>query len=167
MILQIVTVTLVAVFLALTLAHALELPGKLRLDKDTYAAVQTIYYPGFTIGAFIGEFGGMVALLALVLLTPPQSPAFGWILAAFVALVAAHAAYWLVTHPVNKFWLRGQHLEGAGKTFFGADPLGRGGATEADDWRRLRDRWEYSHVLRAALGLVSLVTLATGVIVSG
>jgi hypothetical protein len=165
MILQIVTVTLVAVFLALTLSHALELPGKLRLDKDTYAAVQTIYYPGFTIGAFFGEFGGMIALLVLLLITPTAAPAFGWILAAFVALVAAHLAYWLVTHPVNKFWLRGHDLKGAGKAFFGADPLRRGGASETDDWQRLRNRWEYSHVLRAALGVVSLVTLVTGVAV--
>jgi hypothetical protein len=164
MILQIVTVTLVAVFLALTLAHALELPGKLRLDKDTYAAVQTIYYPGFTIGAFFGEFGGMAALLALLLLTPTQALAFAWFLAAFGALVAAHLAYWLVTHPVNKFWLRGHELKGAGRAFFGADPLRRGGASEADDWQRLRNRWEYSHVLRAALGVICLVSLVTGVV---
>src|SRR2546423_12001989 len=26
--------------------------GKLRLDKETYSAVQTIYYPGFTVGGF-------------------------------------------------------------------------------------------------------------------
>ena len=47
-ILQVVTVLLVAVAMALTLAHALELPGKMRLTKDVYYAMQHIYYPGFT-----------------------------------------------------------------------------------------------------------------------
>jgi hypothetical protein len=41
---------LAAVTMALSLAHALELPGKLRLGKEQYLAVQPIYYPGFTIG---------------------------------------------------------------------------------------------------------------------
>jgi len=46
----VVTVFLVAVAMALALSHALELPGKMRLDKQTYLAMQPIYYPGFTIG---------------------------------------------------------------------------------------------------------------------
>jgi hypothetical protein len=41
--------------MALSLAHALEVPGKLRLNKEQYLAVQTIYYPGFTLGG-IAEF---------------------------------------------------------------------------------------------------------------
>jgi hypothetical protein len=40
------------VAMALTLAHALELPGKMRLTKEIYFAMQPIYYPGFTIGGF-------------------------------------------------------------------------------------------------------------------
>jgi hypothetical protein len=60
LILQVVTVFLVAIALSLSLAHALELPGKMRLDRDTYLAVQGIYYPGFTYGG-LGEGLGMVA----------------------------------------------------------------------------------------------------------
>jgi len=44
--LQILAVFLVALAMALALAHALEMPGKLRLDKENYKDVQTIYYPG-------------------------------------------------------------------------------------------------------------------------
>jgi hypothetical protein len=50
--LQVLTVLFVAVAMALTLAHALELPGKMRLTKEIYFAMQPIYYPGFTIGGF-------------------------------------------------------------------------------------------------------------------
>ncbi|CAN5853005.1 hypothetical protein BH20PSE1_BH20PSE1_12420 [soil metagenome] len=59
-VLQVLTVILVAVAMALALAHALELPGKMRLDKETYYAMQPIYYPGFTIGGGIGEAGGTI-----------------------------------------------------------------------------------------------------------
>lgn len=63
---SIVALLLVAVTMGLTLAHALELPGKLRLDKNTYVAVQAIYYPGFTIGGLVGELGGLLVLFALL-----------------------------------------------------------------------------------------------------
>jgi hypothetical protein len=40
--LQIASLLLVSVAMALALAHALELPGKMRLDRETYFAVQRI-----------------------------------------------------------------------------------------------------------------------------
>jgi hypothetical protein len=106
LILQVVAVTLVSVAMALALAHALELPGKMRLSEETYRAVQPIYYPGFTIGGGFGEGLGLLALLALLFLTPSGSAAFWLTLAAFVALAAMHGAYWLLTHPVNNFWVK-------------------------------------------------------------
>lgn len=103
--LTIATLLLVAVSMALSLAHALELPGKLRLKEATYRSVQAIYYPGFTIGGF-AEIGGIIALAVLLYLTPYPSARFWWTLAALVSLLAEHATYWLVTHPVNNFWVQ-------------------------------------------------------------
>ena len=57
-VLQVQTVILVSVAMAPALAHALELPGKLRLDREVYLQVQLIYYPGFTIAGGVGEVGG-------------------------------------------------------------------------------------------------------------
>src|SRR5215475_4399090 len=105
LVLQVVTVTLVSIAMALALAHALELPGKMRLSEQTYRAVQQIYYPGFTIGG-VGEVLGLLALLVLVVVTPGGA-AFWLTLASFVAFAAMHGAYWLLTHPVNKFWVEG------------------------------------------------------------
>jgi hypothetical protein len=161
--LEILTVILVAVAANLALAHALELPGKLRLSKEEYLAVQPIYYPGFTIGGAVGEFGGMIALLILLLLTPYGDAVFWLTAAAFIALLAMHAAYWLVTHPVNNFWLKDFDPGRLGSGFFSFDPLGRKGNASAADWTSLRDRWEYSHIIRATLGLLSLILLATAV----
>jgi hypothetical protein len=61
-VLQILTAILIAVAMARALAHALEFPGKMRLTKETYFAMQPIYYPGFTIGGGIGEFGSLIIL---------------------------------------------------------------------------------------------------------
>jgi hypothetical protein len=69
LLLQVVSVFLVSVAMALALAHALELPGKMRLDKETYLAMQPIYYPGFTMGGGVGEGGGMITTLILLLCT--------------------------------------------------------------------------------------------------
>lgn len=162
--LQVVTVCLVAVGMSLALAHALELPGKMRLDRETYVAMQPIYYPGFTVGAGIGEAGGMMATLMLLMATPRSSNAFLWTLVAFLLLVAMHLAYWVFTHPVNKFWLRGVQLRGFGRGFFRFDPLNRSAPAEGDHaWKRLRNRWEYSHVIRAVLAGASLVCLVIAV----
>jgi hypothetical protein len=161
---EVLSVVLVAVAMALALAHALELPGKLRLDKPTYIAVQSIYYPGFTLGGMVGEAGGMLATLALLLLTWAQA-SFGWTLAAFLALVTMQGVYWLITHPVNGFWLRDTPLTGSAARFFSFDPLQRSAAEDASDdgWRSLRARWEYSHVVRAVLAGLSLLSLVTGI----
>jgi Domain of unknown function (DUF1772) len=163
--LQVVTILLVAVAMALGLAHALELPGKKRLTKEAYLATQPIYYPGFTIGGGIGEAGGIVAVLLLLALTPPGSAAFWLTLGALLALLAMHGTYWIFAHPINDFWLRDVELKRAGGRFFSFDPLGRSGEARAPEWTALRDRWEYSHVVRAAFALLGLALLATAVAV--
>ena len=155
---QVLTLLLVAVAMATALAHALEWPGKNRLNRETYVAVQPIYYPGFTFGGLFGEFGGMIATLALALLTPTGTPAFWLTVAAFACLAVMHLLYWVLTAPVNKFWLRDTALSASADRFFG-----RPSASEAPagDWTRLRDRWEASHACRAVFGMAALALLAT------
>ncbi len=160
--LQVLTVVLVAVAMALTLAHALELPGKMRLSKEQYLATQPIYYPGFTIGG-AAEPLAILTSLVLLFITPYGSASFWLTAAGFAALVAMHATYWLLTHPVNNFWLKDVQLKGAGAGFFAFDPLARHDSSAAMDWSHLRDRWEISHVVRAALGMASLILLVAAV----
>ncbi|MGZ2468905.1 hypothetical protein [Sinorhizobium medicae] len=72
---EIITIVLVAIATALALAHALEWPGKLRLPKDQYLAIQAIYYPGFTIGG-VAEPLSLLFTAALLVLMPRGTPAF-------------------------------------------------------------------------------------------
>lgn len=163
LILQVVCVLLTSIPVALSLAHALELPGKLKLRKEEYLIVQKIYYPGFTVGGF-GEVLALVAILVLLLLTPTDDPAFGWRLASFAALAATHGVYWVLTHPVNNFWLKDGELKGLGKGFFATGAKTEApGKSSGDLWKGYRDRWERSHVIRAMLALFSLIFLVVAI----
>ncbi|MCR4265803.1 DUF1772 domain-containing protein [Nitratireductor sp. ZSWI3] len=146
---------LVAVAMALSLAHALELPGKMRLSKETYLSVQEIYYPGFTYGGF-SEIGGILALAVLLFLLPFVGARFWWVAVSLALLSMSHLTYWLFTHPVNGFWLKDMNLSGLGGVFFSTF-----GAADAADWTRLRDIWEYSHVARACFAMLSFIAAAT------
>ncbi|GJD18012.1 hypothetical protein RIVM261_029680 [Rivularia sp. IAM M-261] len=97
------------------------LPGKMRLNKEAYFAMQPIYYPGFTIGGGIGEFGGLISTIILLFFTPYLSAKFWLTLVALLGLIGMQAVYWLFTHSVNKFWLENEKLSsfssGFGQTY--------------------------------------------------
>ncbi len=97
---------------------------------------------------------GVIASFAVAMLTPRATAAFLLWWFAFVAMLLTHLTYWLVTHPVNNFWLRGVKLGNAGTRFFGFDflPAGRAG------WTALRDRWEFSHIGRAIFSTAALLS---------
>ena len=95
--LQVVTVMIVALLTALSVTHALELPGKMRLDENAYRAVQRIYYPGFTIGG-AAEPLAIIATGLLLFLTPAGTIAFWLTLIAFLAMLSTVAIYWLAIH---------------------------------------------------------------------
>jgi len=158
--LQIVTVTSAAIAMALPLAHLLEWPGKLRLSREQYMAMQRAYYPGFTYAGLVEPLAVLLAFV-LVLWTPPTTPPF-WLAAASVILLGAmHGSYWLLTHPINRFWMAEARLASAGARFFGSERLPFERLQAEGNWRELRRRWELSHGLRAALGFAALVLLAT------
>lgn len=155
---QVVTILLVAIAMACAVGHALELPGKRRLSQEAYLAVQPIYYPGFTYVGGLAEVAGGLAAWALLLITP-RGPAFALTLSAALAVAVMHAVFWVVTQPVNKFWLRNEPLGAGGRALFRIGD--RSGPDAPSDWRTLRDRWEYSHVVRAVLSLAALALLAS------
>ena len=154
--LQVLTLMLAAVTMALSLAHALEFPGKLRLKKEQYLTVQPIYYPGFTIGG-IAEPAVILATLALLFTTPAGTAAFWLVAGALAALVTVQVIFWSKTQPVNSFWLEETELGRSATRFFQT-----GQASAPRDWMAARDQWERSHIMRslaATLGLF-LLTIA-------
>jgi hypothetical protein len=154
--LEVLTVVLAVVALVPALAHALELPGKLRLGKEQYLAVQPIYYPGFTFAGIAEPLSILAALVLLV--TIPGTAQFWLVAGALAALAGMHAIFWMITQPVNKYWLRQTELSKPAKRFFGSDSAGA-----PPDWISLRDRWEYSHVSRAVAAMLALLLLVIAV----
>jgi hypothetical protein len=147
----------------MALRHALEFPGKMHLDEPTYMAVQMIYYPGFTLGGIAEPFA-VIATLVLMFLMRNHGAAFWWALSAFVALLAMHAIFWLITQPVNRHWLKNQQLGTAGTKFFALDRANLSTADRFDsNWQRFRDRWEYSHIVRAGFSAIALIALAVAI----
>lgn len=161
---EVANVFFAAVAMSTALAHALEYPGKLRLDERTYRTVQTIYYPGFTI-AGIAEPAAAIATLILLLTRANRSAAFWWTATAFIALAAMHGIFWFVTQPTNRFWLRNQPISKAGETFFNLEQANRRPATASPqpNWRGLRKKWEYSHIVRSALAVIALLSLVIAI----
>lgn len=106
-VLQILTFFLVILAMVPAAAHALELPGKLRLTKDAYIAVQPIYYPGFTIVG-MAEPAAIISAIVLLVLMPWGGADFWLTVLALFGLVSMHAVYWLFTHPVNNSWLQSE-----------------------------------------------------------
>ena len=156
--LEVVALAIVALAMVPAVAHALELPGKLRLGREDYLTVQGIYYPGFT-RAGIAEPASVIGLALLAWLTPVGTVAFALTLAALAAMLAVNAIFWLRTHPVNRVWVRDLDLGDADARFFAA----AGTTDAAADWTRLRDRWERSHLARAACATIAFLLLAVAV----
>jgi hypothetical protein len=73
-----------------------------------------------------------------------------------------HAIFWIVTQPVNKFWLKNQQLSKLGNRFFPPNSTiqhGEGSKADVEDWGKMRDRWEYSHLVRAVFCVIAMITL--------
>ena len=163
---EIVSIVLVALAMAPALAHVLEFPGKSRLTKDAYLSVQPIYYPGFTVAGGIGEVGGLISVLAILVLTPQNVLAFWLRLVALVAMLGMQIVFWLVTQPANKFWLQSTTLGGFGEAFFSVGSH-HVRPDDPDGWKKIRDHWEYSHMVRAALAAVSFLLLVVAAVTQG
>jgi hypothetical protein len=163
-IMQIFAIILVAIAMAPALAHVFEFPGKMRLNRDAYVAVQAIYYPGFTI-AGMSEPLSLIAVIVLLLYTPLDTAAFWLTIVALFGLLAMQVIYWTRTHPTNKYWLQSAEgtLGNVGTVFFAFDPTGHSRQTEMD-WTKLRDRWEYSHITRAGLVFLSFLSLVLAIV---
>lgn len=160
--LEIITCLLVAAAMAPALAHVLEMPGKMRLDRQHYFVVQRIYYPGFT-AAGIAEPGSILATMILAALVPLGTAKFWLVATAFLAMTAMQVVFWTVTQPVNRTWVKDIKLSKSAKVFFDTERE-RPSAADGEEWTVLRDRWENSHLIRAALAVLGFVALLLAIV---
>jgi hypothetical protein len=127
----------VALALAASAAHVLELPNKIHLAQADYLVVQQLYRGWALLGIVV--IGALAATLALVLMLRARGEPFGAALAAFACIAATQLVFWVWTFPVNR----------ATRNWTIAPP----------DWEALRAQWEYSHAAGALFNLAALVLL--------
>jgi hypothetical protein len=159
---QVFAIVVTALAMLPALAHALEHPGKLRLKREVYLAVQTIYYPGFTWMGFCEPLA-FLASAVLLIWTPAGTIVFWLTFAAAFGLLTMHVLYWAFIHRINKYWVEATTLElgSAGRSFFSAGESQEAHlSTEKDtQWINLRDCWEHWHMVRAGLSFLSFICL--------
>ena len=127
----------VALSLAPSMAHVLELPHKIGMSAADYLIVQQIYRGWALLGVVI--LVALVSTLVVALLERHERRRFALSGGAFLCLVGAQIVFWVYTYPVN---VRTQNW-----------------TTLPDNWTSLRAQWEYSHTTGAALTLLAFVLL--------
>lgn len=145
-----ITLILVALFMGLEFAHALELPAKMQYNEALYIKVQNSLYQYFGApgpGAFI-TVGAVLSAIALTVLVRKRRAAFGWALMGTLCLaISFPLIFFLGIEPVNVV------LKQANP---GAVP---------PNFEQLRNQWEYAHAANFGLSLAGFSTLLLSVLV--
>ena len=126
-----------ALAMGAALAHALELPHKIGLDREAYFTVQQIY-AGWNRLAFL-LIVEVLAIAAVIGLGWHEPYVRGFAAAALAGLIAAQAVFWLYTQPANvatQNW-----------------------TVMPEAWAALRRQWEYSHLAGAGFQTLAMAML--------
>jgi hypothetical protein len=135
--LRFMSLLFVALALAPSMAHLLELPHKINLPAAEYLTVQQIYGGWALLGIVV--VGALLSTLALAVVEKMHSMRVGPTLFALLCIVGTQVAYWTFTYPANVATQNWTMLP--------------------ENWMTLRTQWEYSHAVSAILNLLALVAL--------
>lgn len=147
---RLITLIIVALFMGLEFAHALELPPKMQYDGAFYVTIQNSLYRYFGApgpGAFI-TVGAILCAIALTVLVRKHRVAFWWTLAGMLCLaIAFPLIYFLRIEPVNVV------IEQANATSL------------PTNWQQLRNQWEYAHATNFICSLAGFSALLISVLI--
>jgi hypothetical protein len=116
-------------------AHLLELPNKMKLDRDAYMVVQRIY-SGWAL-AGVALLAALATTLWLAIVSRAQALPMMLALSAFALLLITLAAFYVWVLPVNRATSQW--------------------TTATANFEELRARWEYTHAANAVLTLVAVM----------
>lgn len=147
---RLMTLILLALFVGLEFAHALELPAKMQYNGALYVTIQKSLYRYFGApgpGTFI-TVGAVLSAIALTVLIRKHRPAFGWSLAGTLCLtIAFPLIYFLRIEPVNVV---------IKQATVGSVPT---------NWEQLRNQWESAHATNFIFCLASFIAVVISVLV--
>ena len=132
------SVLLVAISMAATWAHLLEMPAKLALSRNDYFVVQQIYRGWAWLG--IPIFSALASTSALAVVSRAERSLVIAAASAAACIVLALIVFFSFTFPANQATANWTSIP--------------------DNWAALRRRWEYAHAVEALLYFAALVILA-------
>jgi hypothetical protein len=139
---------LVAITLALTLSHPLEIPRKLQYGQALYASVQHTMHLYFASVGARAEIAAVVCLTVLCFLAPSRRNIFRLALGATICVTAGLVVWLAVVAPAN-----------AQMAQWATAPL-------PNNWESTRRHWEFGHSASAILHLIGFGALITSVLLS-
>ena len=146
---RLLALALTIVTFVMVASHPLELWGKLRLDGQTWLTVHHNLYVAFGPVAAVTEPGALVALGTLAWRERRRGWRWGPSALAGAAVGLGLAVWAGFTHPAN------QALDAWTA------------ATPPADWTSVRNQWETSHAVHAALIALALAVLLSSLVRGG
>ncbi len=125
------------------LAHVLELVNKMGMPRDQYFVVQTIY-AGWNRLAYVLAIQ-FVSMMAVIFISRHEPRVLWSAVIAVACLIAAQVVFWTYTYPANM--------------------TTNNWTTIPQNWESLRNQWEYSHAVGAALQLLTMSTLIVAALI--
>jgi hypothetical protein len=129
-----------ALALVPAMAHVLELPNKIHMQREEYLNAQRLYRGWQFVG--IAVVAALISTILLLRTSSGQDVVFSSI--AVLSVLATQVVFWVFTFPVNR------------RT--------RNWTAVPTDWQVLRDRWEYSHATSAVFNLLALICVTRAVL---
>lgn len=135
---QLGAILLLAIALIPGGAHLLEFTNKMKLDRDAYMTVQQIYQGWDLMGVVL--IAALIVSTVLTFLSRQQRTPFWLALIASVLLLASLAVFFIWTFPTNT--------------------ATNNWTIAPKNWMALRQQWEYSHAIGAALVFAALACIS-------
>jgi hypothetical protein len=141
-IIKFLSIFFTALALGASLAHLYALPNKINLSRDAYFTVQQIYRGWALLGVVFA--GQLFSTFLLAFKSRKVAQRFYFAVAAFICVVATLVVFFSFTYPANV--------------------MTNNWTSAPENWRELRDQWEYSHAVGALLNLATLSFLTMSIL---
>lgn len=146
---QFITIMLTSLSLSLSMAHLVELPQRIKFDRQLWVEVtvfKNVYRLFGSVGA-VFEVGAILTAIVLAFLVRKRRSAFYWTLGGAVLLVLAFVSWIVFVAPMNAEFAR-----------WLTNPI-------PANWTRYRDQWEYAHATNAIIKIFGLSLLVLSALV--
>lgn len=140
-VIQFLAVVLTALALVPTGAHLFELPNKIDLPRDAYLTVQGVYAGWAWFGMV--DLAALIMNVVLAVRLRRQRRAFSFAVIAALCFVVFFTIFFTWTFPANQATANWTTLP--------------------DNWSELRQEWEYSHAVNAAVMFIALLSVTLSV----